>query len=336
MEARSRRNGRFRSLVAVSAMALAGVLSGCGAADGDPLTTSPNPREAFLQDGALRPVRMASGRALTYVLPTTGSQILCQALPEQRWRELLGGRVGRWPSSPPVAGCQVNDQRGFVVMQLRESRAAFSVEAAVAGRPMRVDRNDRDATEVTVALTDDALQPATRPTRHLLTLQSSGHGDPRAELALVKRVLNELVPVLAHDGDPLPAVDDQGHVEYTDTPLTSGAEFVDLPTPVQALQLCTLLWDEPGLVNADEVVLTDTGECQLTGADDDDSITVVMTASPDDPSAYPDRIADRPALIGDSEVVTLVRLREDVAVDLTVYASDSAELAERLVPLLTG
>jgi hypothetical protein len=340
MTSRATRNGRFWSLVVVVATALAGLLPACSTADGDPVSTSPNARESFLKDGALRPVRMASGRALSYVLPTTGSQILCQALPEARWEELLGGRVGRWPSRPPAAGCQINDQRGFVVMQLRGSDEALAVEATVAGRPMRVERNDREATEVTVGLTDEVLRPATRhrPTRDLLTFRSAYHGDPRAELALVTRALEELVPVLAAERESLPAIDDQGRIAYTSTPLTSGTEFIDLPTPVQALQLCTLLREESSLdVRAGDLVPADRGECQISGdGDGDDNVTVAVDASPDEPAAYQSRIAGRPAMIGDAEVYTLVRLRDDVYVDLAVYASNSAELAEELVPLLTG
>lgn len=47
--------------------------------------------------------------------------------------------------------------------------------------------------------------------------------------------------MLTKDTEPLPAIDDNGGIAYVMTPLTGGDQFIDLPRPVQALQLCTVL-----------------------------------------------------------------------------------------------
>lgn len=322
---------------------VAGGVVGCTSDGGGPAPTptrTTSQREPFLQDRGIRPVRMTTGSALTYVLPTAGSQVLCQALAKDRWQELLGGRVGRWPFTPPTAGCQINDERGSVVMELRKSDDAFAGEATIAGRPARTEDDEVDKVSLTVALTDDALQPAThqyRTARHLLNVESSYHGDARTERALATRVLEAIVPVLAKETEPLPAIDDQGQFGYASTPLTGGAEFVDLPTPVQALQLCTLLQEEPTIrVVPTQVTLTDRGECRILTTDG--QFTVGLSHSSGEPTAYHDRVAGRPAELievpGADSVV--VWLRDDVFVDLSVSAPDATGLAERLVPLLAG
>lgn len=326
-------------VTAVLAVAtLAGLLSGCTSPDGPAAaptsSASSNPhREQFLQDKGIRPVRMASGRALTYVLPDTGMQILCQTLTKDRWERLLGGRVGRHPTG----SCMINDERGLLFLELGMPADGFAGETTVAGRPATVEQNDVDGVSVTVALTDDVGAPATpryHSSRPLLILRSSHHGSPRAELDLAMRLLEELVPVLAKDGEPIPSIGDVGQVSYVSTPLTPGDEFVDLPTPVQALQLCTVLI-EGALVEVapTNVALLDSGWCTISG-EPGENFRVAVDRSFDQLSAYPDRIAGRPSRIIGNEV--RVRLRDDVYADLSVTAPDAAALAEGLVSLLAG
>jgi hypothetical protein len=298
-----------------------------------PPTNSNKYREPLLHDKGLRPVRMASGRALTYVLQTTAAQVLCQSLTKDQWKHLLGDTVGRQPGD----GCMINDERGMVILDLVKGSEAFTGETTIAGRPATVEQDDVSGLSVTVALTDDALAPARpggRPNWPLLSLRSSDHGDSRTELDLAMRVLGEVVPVLAEDGDSLPAIDDTGRIAYVATPLTPGADFVDLPTPVQALQLCTVLIEEALVPAAStEVTAADNGWCEVpaTGA------TVSMDDAAEPVSTYPDRIAGRPAKPGTGGPGSvLVRLRDDALVDLSVTGQDSTALAERLIPLLAG
>jgi hypothetical protein len=309
------------------AVLLTAVLAGCTMpGDGPPTTpTRPTVQRPMFQDERLRPVRMTSGAALGYVQPETASQVLCQLLDKAGWERLLDGAIGRRPLSGPEAGCQIATGLGMISMVLREAHEPFKGNSTGAGRPATVDTEERVV--FTVALSDDALRPAPSQyyqVRRLLELQAIGDdADQQQDISV--RVLDTIVPLLVKDGGPLPTIDDHGYVRYVSTPVTD--DFVDLPTPVQALQLCTLA--QQSVAGATVVDVHVRGECRLSAGQDN----VVVAA--DDltlPADYPDRIAGRPATV-DKQTVH-VRLRDDAEVELYVSAPDSVTLAGKLVPKL--
>lgn len=269
---------------------------------------------------------MTSGAALTYVQPETASQIVCQLLDRNQWERLLGGQVGREPLDYPRAGCQIATERGRFTVQLRESEDAFEATTTIAGRPATTyDRSQSDVAYV-VALTDDALGAAP-PARHrtLRTLEVA------AERDVAMAVLTEIVPLLVKEGEPLPAIDDGGQIAYVPTYVTRDGQFIDLPLPVQALQLCTAVLEKPDpRLVATEVHVADTGTCTLTTNQGRVSLEVKHSAI----DSYRDTIAGRPANV-EPPVVT-VRLRDDAEAELYVSAPDSVALAEKLVSLLVG
>lgn len=308
------------------------VLTACAAPPDEP--PRPTPTKLLFEDQRLRPVRMASGHALGYAQPETASQIMCQLLDKDDWERLLDGRIGRKPLSAPYAGCQIATEHGMVSLQLLKRDAAFEADTTIAGRPATMDENSFGSPIFTVALTDDALQSAPRqyyPARRLLELQVvSDDAEERVDVGT--RVLNKILPLLMKEGEPLPDIDTQGHVRYVSTPLTK--DFVDLPEPVQALQLCTLLQEEPSVrVTARQVDVFDTGRCVLST--EQGTVGVEAQQVPY-PVNYPDEIAGRPAWTTDDPPVVTVRLRDDADVQLSVSAPDSVALAEKLVPLLVS
>jgi hypothetical protein len=310
------------------------VLTACAAPPDE--RPRPTPTKLLFEDQHLRQVRMTSGRALGYVQPETASQILCQLLEKEDWERLLDGRIGRKPLNAPSAGCQIATEQGMVSMQLIKRDKAFEAKTTIAGRPATKDENSSGSPTFTLALTDDALQPAPRqyyPARQLLELQViSGDAEERVDVGT--RVLNEITPLLVKEGEPLPDIDAQGHVRYVSTPLAKPEEFVDLPEPVQALQLCTLMQEEPSVrVTARQVDVFDTGRCVLSTEQGTVGVEAQQVPYPPD---YPDRIAGRPAWTPTDPPVATVRLRDDADVQLYVSASDSIALAEKLVPLLVG
>lgn len=280
----------------------------------------------MFEDSGLRDVRTTSGRALGYVQPETASQILCQLLDKDEWERLLDGPVGRRPIIGANGGCHVATAEGGVIIELRGSDDALEPDTTIAGRPARQDVS-RASDGITVALTDDALRPAPRqyyPERRLLSATSVVN-DPETELELAERVLEEIVPLVIEGGEELPDADDRGYVRYVDTPLTG--DFVDLPAPVQALQLCTIMRQEPGVR---DVEVRETGECRVRA--DDDSFTVAARAGG---VRYTERIAGRPALTSDRDDSWVeVQLRDDAATSLWVTSDNAVELTEKLVPLL--
>lgn len=319
-------------------VSLAVVLAACASPEerNDPTTTAATPKKPAFADQHLRSVRMTSGRALGYVQPETASQILCQLLDKEGWERLLDGEIGRKPLSAPYAGCQIATEQGMISMQLLQRDAAFEAKTTIAGRPSTTDQTDTGSSVIMVALTDDALRPAPRqyyPVRRLLELEVIG-GDHEEQRDVGTRVLTEIVPLLIKDGEPLPDIDEQGHVRYVSTPLAKADQFVDLPQPVQALQLCTALQEDPSVrVAATQVQVFDTGRCEISTGQEPVTVEAHHLSYPVN---YPDRIAGRPAWTPNDPPVVTVRLRDDADVELYVSSSDSVTLAEKLVPLLVS
>lgn len=313
------------------------VLTACAAPpDERPRPTRTMPTKPAFQDQHLRPVRMTSGRALGYVQPETASQILCQLLDKEEWERLLDGRIGRKPLSAPYAGCHIATEQGMVSLRLLERDTAFEAKTTIAGRPATTEENSFGSPIFTLALTDDALRPAPRqsyPARRLLEIQVvSDDAEERTNVGT--RVLNKIIPMLVKESEPLPAIDARGHVRYVSTPLAKAEEFVDLPEPVQALQLCTLMQEEPSVrVTARQIDVFDTGRCVLSTEQGTVGVEAQHVHYPLD---YPDRIAGRPAWAPADPPVVTVRLRDDADVQLYVSAPDSVALAEKLVPLLVS
>lgn len=314
---------------ALSALGLAVGLAACDSTAASPQETvppPPDPREQLLEDAGLRDVRMTSGEALRWVQPETASQILCQSLEKDAWEELLGGRVGRRAYIGPTATCHVAFSQGLVTVELSQSDDALDGDTTIAGRPAEIDVNGR----YRVALTDEALEPAPRQyyaERRLLAVDVSAD-DADIESELAEKVIEELVPLLTEEGDPLPDIADDGTVRYEKTPLVG--HFVDQPVPVQALQLCTLVRAELGS-RVRGVEARDSGECRV---DSDDNFTVAARHVLD-LDEFPDRVADRPASRSSADAIRVL-LRDDAGTMLYVTGEDAAEIAERLVPLLTG
>lgn len=284
-------------------------------------------------DSGVRTVRMNSGPALTYLLPETAAQILCQILEKDRWEQVLEDRVGRRLSG---AECQVAGERIGLSLRLSGGDEAFTARTVIGGRPALALRGD-DEVGYRVALTDEALHPGRgRISLPLLDFTVTyGTGlDPPARRELAVRVLAEIVPRLAQVGDQLPGLDEQGRMGYVSTGLTRGGQIIDLPRPVQALQLCTLALAQPG-VAATQVDVAGTGRCEF-GTGDGPVVLALQPAGAATTTTSVDRIAGRPARWATGSGAILVRLRDDAPVELSVSARESTRLAEQLVPVLLG
>ena len=309
---------------------LALVLVACDSPGPPPSSPPSTVARPVFKDQRIRPVRMTSGLALGYVQPETASQILCQLLDKAGWEKLLGGDIGRKPLNAPYAGCQIATKLGMVSLEMRDWGDPFEPTTTMAGRPSTVEENSFGGPVITVALSDDVLKPAPRqyyPVRRLLEMTLVGH-----DVEFGTRVLDAIVPMLTKETETLPDIDAQGYVRYASTPLSTVDEFVDLPTPVQALQLCTALEETLGIA-ATQTRVFDNGKCALGTAEGPLSVAAQHRLRPSD---YPTTVAGRPAWAPDDPPVVRVLLRDDADVDLVISASDSMALAEKLVPLLVG
>jgi hypothetical protein len=303
------------------------VLVGCSATAGSPRSADTSPFST--PDEGIRAVRMNTGEALAYVQPETASQILCQILDKDRWERLLDDHVSRAPSGAPDPSCMIAGERAGLDLRLTRLDASFRPTTSIAGRPTALIPGG-DAVEYRVALVDTAPPPPAVPLLDLSVPYGRGL-DPPAQRELAVRILVEIVPMLAREGDQLPAIDPAGDVTFADTPLLRGAQIVDLPRPIQALQLCTL---GQQLLHVPPAHVASSARCDLSTPDG--PVTLALQPTTSAPS-YPDRLAGRPAHSSTTAAPTvLVRLRDDAQVDLAITARNPATLAEQLVPALLG
>jgi hypothetical protein len=303
-------------------------LAACDSTAASPQETVPattTTRKPQFEDTGLRDVRMTAGRSLGYVQPETGSQILCQVLEKDAWEELLGGEIGRMPAPGPHPLCQIAFGRGLVQVQMFNYDDGLEDDTTIAGRPASAGDDG-----YTVALIDEALEPAPRnyhPEWGLLEVSVTTHQEG-IEPGIAEKLLEEIVPLLTGAGDELPDIDDTGHVRYEKTPLVG--HFVDQPMPVQALQLCTLVREELD-VRVRGVEARDLGECGVD-ADGADDFTLLARHTYGD--TFPDEVAGLPAHRTSGSIKVL--LQEDAGTALWVTGDDAVEIAEQLIPLLTG
>jgi hypothetical protein len=254
---------------------------------------------------------------------------------KSRLERLLDDHIGRFPTGTPAPSCKISGDRVGITLRLRAATDPFVSAGRVAGRPM-AEVDGAGQVELTVALTDEVLGPPRRQVAMALLDLSVDYGtelETSAQRGLAVRLLDELVPQLVQEGDQLPEIDAAGGFGYVPTPLTRGGQIVDLPRPIQALQLCTLLREPSGLgLAATRTEPTDTGSCRLSTAGAPVTVALTHTGAP--ATGYPEVVADRPAQLLPGGPTVLIRLRDDAQVDLSVTAPDPTALAEQLVPLL--
>ncbi len=311
-----------RALVAVAVVA--GLVGCTGSRAESPQATVPSTtttRPLMFEDTGLRDVRMTSGRALRFVHTGTASQILCQLLDKGEWEELLDGPVGRKPTGPPAV-CQIAFSGGVMRIDMTSAHDSYQADTTIAGRPAATSRRGDG---YAVALTDDAFEFPTDLALEAKVLSVDVVADDEDVAQDVARaVLDELVPLVLEEGDPMPDIDEDGYVRYERTPLTK--DFGDRPTPVQALQLCTFGQEELGL-DVTDVVIHYIGECRIDAADN----VTLSTEAASTVSGFPDRVAGRPANISEDPAAVRVLLRDDAGTVVRVVAEDAVGIAEKLV-----
>ncbi|SMD08848.1 hypothetical protein [Kibdelosporangium aridum] len=260
---------------------------------------------------------MSSGEALSYVHSDTASQVLCNALPDERLRDVLNSNM---VFRERVKGtCRISDERKTTIdLTLQAVWDKFAPAQQVGGRPAQVNVNNKVVIDVSIAETDGYRSASKRTP--ILRAQAAANLE-----STVRGLLEELVPVLARQTDDLPDVDDDGTIAFASTPLNAG-QFIDLPRPVQVLQLCTVAENTLGF---DVVKAIENGTCTLRKPDGTTLALVVVDSVGS--SAFTDRVARRPAKITDSSVT--VRLRDDAMLDLMIGDTDPA-IAEKLVQAL--
>jgi len=286
--------------LAVLALTVAALTSGCTTAGQDvpptegPRTTRPP------QDSGLRPVSVLYGDGLPYLAPETSAQTICQAVPAERWRELLGGPVGR--TIDDRSTCVVTGTDVTVRLRMRELTPDPGAEVVtIAGHRVRIG-DQQAATALHPAGEQDAeaqLLSRTLPVFH-------GEGPDQ----VLRDVFAALLPVLVLDGPAVPVPDANGEVPFARTDPFPEVLLVDLPGPVRGLVLCTAVLAITG-EPADRVHISTNGACDVG-----ETNVIVL---PDHAMGTPTKtVGGRPATVDENKVYVelthgVLSIRRDVA-----------------------
>ncbi|GHF43663.1 hypothetical protein GCM10017566_15630 [Amycolatopsis bartoniae] len=267
------------------------------------------------KDGeALRPVPMPGGELVTALPTDTGGQVLCQALDQERWESLLGGKVLREVRD---GACHVVGTTAEVLLTL-DSRAANLQDPSdveVAGHPGQLEYLPPEVNaRLDVRLVDAEGTGQVHP---YLRVELSGNAGVDT---LTESVAREVVQAVSAPGPALPAQAKDGTIPLQHP---APAAIVDAPWPMISWQLCAALTRELGGTGKPRF----DGSCTVRGVEA--TYTDIVT-----PRAFPERIAGRPALVTDELVA--VKLTDDGSQELTFTGPGRSlrSVAEAVLPRL--
>ncbi|MFC9257303.1 hypothetical protein [Amycolatopsis thailandensis] len=274
-------------------------------------------------ENALRPVLMPTGEMVAALTSETGAQVLCQAIPEQRWEEILGGRTLREASGSCHAVTAQFDVTAQMIPALPENTSrGLPTRTTVAGK-LAVIATEMGTISLSVELIEVAPHKGASPVLNV-AVRSRAVKTPEAE-GKAKALAEALIAGAMPPGPRLPKIGEDG--EIAPQPVEAGP-LKDKPLPVMSWLLCGELGRALG-VPADKAKPTFFASCELNGTTADYSAlsSVVKPTT---------TIAGRPAQVNGRGVV--VQLTEDPVGQTLKFkgAGDLQALAEKMVPPLLG
>lgn len=288
---------------------------------------------------AIRPVPMPTGEMAAALPFGTRGQVLCNAVPADTWRKVLGGPVLR-----EVSG----DSCHVVTDELEVTASTYD----------RLPMDGVEPVAVTVAAHQGTMtkSPTAPATDAVLTVRLADTGEQWAAPELQLRVANQLGVRAEHDfrgmaeelgtamvgaittpGPSLPSQEEQAHPPEL-SPIT-GTGIADAAYPLIVRQLCTQLARGLGLP-LDQVQPDWPSACGRKA----DGAEVTLAYNPSSPTqVFADSFAGRPADVSEQGGVIEVQLVNGSAQTLAVKMFDLdrtmpgiRELAEKVVPPLLG
>ncbi|ALG12600.1 hypothetical protein [Kibdelosporangium phytohabitans] len=298
------------------------LLTGCTAQQDKPApatTTTTTTTDSAEPRPKRREARVAGGLALSYVQAETAAQMLCRPImPDYQLNEAFGvKRLSYHPVAKLtiIPHCEVVD---YDYGKTFEMTLEFP-DPKLAARTETV-KGDRVVVTTPIA---QFLPTSARVQRPVLSATARP-----GQKEFMLRYLEHLVVQLSKQTDELPPIGPDGSFPFTETPLTPET-IIDLPKPVQALQLCTLVRKEFGF---EPVKVLDRAACTVREPDGG-SLTITLQTHTIDMRPYTSRVGGRPAMV-DPGGMWHVRLRDDVPLDL-VMPPGHVNVMERLVKALT-
>ncbi|WP_410655592.1 hypothetical protein [Amycolatopsis sp. lyj-112] len=285
---------------------------------------------------ALRPVPMPSGEILMALPKETTAQVLCQAIPAERWTQLMGGEVAREVEHGET--CHAVGLDDWVRISLNRTGVADRTtlgtrkKITVAGRPATLVIGGSPSL-VEVQLADEGVQP---PTGGILRIETSWTRVPRQDDQSESRLLGLAEATLAASFGPEPKLPAVGRLDAIERKTVEpGAGILDAPLPEIAWKLCTQLGRALGLpAEATEPRID--GKCMVESAKG--PIRVENDALISEHSAAP--VAGRPAKESQGELSVLLTdngSKQGLRFQWSGGSkTDLRELAEKVVPPLLG
>jgi hypothetical protein len=271
----------------------------------------------------LRPVAMPTGEMVAALTGETGAQVLCQAIPEQRWEEILGGRTLREVSTACHAVTAELDVSAQMIPALPDDTSrGVPTKTSVAGKTAVV-ATDKDGTSLSVELVEVAPHNGASPVLNV-SVRAGVAGSPETAnkaTALAEALIAGAMP----PGPKLPKTGEDGEIPMQ---AIEPGPIKDKPLPVISWLLCGELARALG-VPADNAKPTFFAACELNGVTADYS-ELSTTVNPTT------AIAGLPAQVSDKTVV--LQLTADPAGETLKFkgTGDLCALAEKMVPPLLG
>ena len=284
----------------------------------------------------LRPVPMPSGELLMALPRETTAQVLCQAVPAERWIQLMGGEVAREVENGE--SCHAVGLDDWVRISLNRTSVADLTKLGtrknltIAGRPATLILGSSPSF-VEVQLADADRRP---PTGGFFRIETSWTRVPRQDDQSESRLLGLAEATLAVSFGPEPKLPAVGELDALERKTVEpGKGIIDAPLPEIAWKLCTQLGRALGLP-AEATEPRNDGKCMVDTAKG--SLRVENDALISEHRDPP--VAGRPAKESQGELSVLLT-DNDSKQGLRFQWSggsktDLRELAEKVVPPLLG
>ncbi|MEV4144773.1 hypothetical protein AB0J40_13960 [Amycolatopsis sp. NPDC049691] len=286
---------------------------------------------------AIRPVPMPTGEMAAALPFGTRGQVLCNAVPEDTWRKVLGGPVLREVSGAGDCHVITADLEVTAGTYDRPSLGGFEpAVVTVAGHPGTLTKSTGTDAVLTVRLSDTAEQWAA-PELQLRVANQVGVRAERDFRGMAEELGTAMVGAITTPGPSLPNQEEQAHPPEM-TPI-AGTGVADSAYPLIMRQLCTQLAKALGL--APEAVEPDwPGTCKHKAGGAEVELSYNPTSLT---QSFGDRFAGRPADVSEPGGVIEVQLVDGSPQTLVLRVSDLdrtlpgiRELAEKVVPPLLG
>ncbi|RSN23215.1 hypothetical protein DMC61_31395 [Amycolatopsis sp. WAC 04169] len=272
---------------------------------------------------ALRPVAMPTGEMVAALTDETAAQVLCQAIPEQRWEEILGERTLREAGQ----SCHAVTTKLDISVQMapalpEDTSRGVPTKTTVAGK-LAVIATDKDGTSLGVELVEVAPHIGASPVLNV-SMRSRIVKGPETEKT-ARALAEALIAGAMPPGPKLPKTGEDGQIPLEKT---EPGPVKDKPLPVISWLLCGELGRALG-VPIDNAKPNFFASCELNGVTADYSELSSAVA----PTTT---VAGLPAQVDGRGVV--VQLTDDPAGQTLKFkgTGDLVALAEKAVPPLLG